>query len=56
MPMDMSFSQRCISQRISHNSNNVFLMGEEFFFLGDVCTVAGDGVGGDFPLILAPPP
>ena len=38
--MDVPFSQRCISQRNTHNSNNVLLMGEEFF-LGDVCTVAG---------------
>ena len=37
------------------NSNNVLLIGEEFFC--DVCTVAGVVVGNlPLPLILAPPP
>ena len=41
--MDVPFSQRYISQRNTRNSNNVLLMGEEFF--GEVCTVAGIVVG-----------
>ena len=42
--MDVPFSQRCISQRNTHNSNNVLLIGEEFI-VGDVCTVVGVVVG-----------